>query len=116
MNRIKELRTSNGWRQQDLAARLNTNQQTVGRYETGTRGLDVETILKLCDIFDVTADYLLGRSEIRSFDLSDEEAALLDGFRALSPAGREYVRHSLALAALAHTGEDRTAGDMEAVE
>lgn len=116
MNRIKELRIENNWLQSDLAKKLNTKPQSVSRYETEQRQLDPETILKLCDIFDVTADYLLGRSEVRSFDLSDEEAALLDGFRALSPAGREYVQHSLALAALAHTGEDRTAGDMEAVE
>ena len=103
MNRIKELRIENVWLQADLAARLSTGKNTVSRYETEQRQLDPETILKLCDIFDVTADYLLGRSEVRSFALSPEEAELLEGYRALSDSGREYLRHTLALASLAHT-------------
>lgn len=95
MNRIKELRTSNGWRQQDLAARLNTNQQTVGRYETGTRGLDVETILKLCEIFRCSADYLLGRSDLPSPELSEEETELVLAFRRADDRSREIVRLTL---------------------
>lgn len=87
---------SNGWRQQDLAARLNTNQQTVGRYETGTRGLDVETILKLCEIFGCSADYLLGRSVLSSPELSEEETELVLAFRRADDRSREMVRLALA--------------------
>lgn len=116
MNRIRELRLQNGWRQQDLAARLNTNQQTVGRYETGMRGLDVETILKLCDIFNVTADYLLGRSTVRSLDLSEDELALVDTYRSLSAEGKEYLRHTLALAALAHSEKSGPVSELETAE
>ena len=116
MNRIKELRKQNNWLQIDLAYRLNTKAQTVSRYELGDRGLDVETIHKLCDIFGCSADYLLGRSEIQKFELSEDEAALLEGYRALSPEGKEYVRHSLALAALAHAGKNGAVPDLEAVE
>jgi transcriptional regulator with XRE-family HTH domain len=96
MNRIRELRLQNGWRQQDLAARLNTNQQTVGRYETGTRGLDVETILKLCEIFGCSADYLLGRSALPSPELSEEETELMLAFRRADDRSREMVRLALA--------------------
>lgn len=113
MNRIKELRLQNGWLQSDLAARLNTKPQTVSHYEKGDRGLDVETIFRLCDIFDVTADYLLGRSAVRSFALSADEAELLAGYRALSDSGKEYMRHTLALAALAHTEKSGAVPDME---
>lgn len=96
MNRIKELRIQNGWRQQDLAARLNTNQQTVGRYETGVRGLDVETIFRLCEIFDVSADYLLGRAALPSPELSEEETELVLAFRRADDRSREMVRLALA--------------------
>lgn len=96
MNRIKELRIQNGWRQQDLAARLNTNQQTVGRYETGARGLDVETIFRLCEIFDVSADYLLGRAALPSPELSEEETELVLAFRRADDRSREMVRLALA--------------------
>lgn len=114
MNRIRELRRSRAWRQADLASRLNTNQQTIGRYETEVRGLDVETIGKLCEIFDVSADYLLGFPERGAAPLPAEEQALLEGYRALSPEGKEYVRHSLALASLAHAGKNGAVPDLEA--
>ena len=116
MNRIKELRQQNGWLQSDLATRLQTSRQTIGNYETGQRQLDPETILKLCEIFDVTADYLLGRSVVRSFALSADEAELLAGYRALSDSGKEYMRHTLALAALAHTEKSGAVPDMETAE
>lgn len=116
MNRIRELRQENSWLQTDLAARLNTKPQTVSRYERGDRGLDLETILALCEIFGCTADYLLGRSEIRSFELSADEAALLTGYRRLSGSGKEYVRHSLALAALAHSEKKGAVPDLETAE
>ena len=35
-------------------------------YELGEREPSIETILKLCDYFDVTADYLLGRKDYES--------------------------------------------------
>lgn len=113
MNRIRELRRENKWIQADLAQRLNTKPQTVARYETGERGLDVETIEKLCSIFKCTADYLLGFSNQRSFEITDEEAALLAAYRNLSVSGKEYVMHSLALAALAHSEKNGVVSDME---
>lgn len=112
MNRIKELRKQRGWMQEDLAKALSITRQAVGHYETGLRSLDVETIGKLCEIFDVSADYLLGFPERGAAPLPEDEAALLDGYRALSPEGKEYVRHSLALAALGHAGENRDISDL----
>ena len=113
MNRIRDLRVERGWTQGQLAKMLNTKHQSVSRYEAEERGIDVEVIGKLCEIFGVTADYLLGRSGIRSFDISEEEAQLLDAYRALSPAGREYIRHSLALAALGHSEKSGALSDVE---
>lgn len=114
MNNIRELRKKNGWSQADLAAKLSTTQQSIARYETGQRQLDPETIGALCEIFGCTADYLLGRSQVRSFELAPDEAELLRGYRALSPEGREFIRHSLALAALGHGEKNRAASDLEA--
>lgn len=113
MNRIRELRIERGWTQGHLAQQLNTKQQSVARYEAGERGLDVEMIDKLCEIFGVTADYLLGRSSIRSFDVSEDEARLLDAYRSLSETGREFIRHSVALASLAHSGKNGAVSDVE---
>lgn len=82
MNRIRELRQSKGWTQEDLAKRLKTARQTIGNYETGFRGLDDVTILRLCDIFECTADYLLARSDNPLPEISDADAALLAAFHA----------------------------------
>lgn len=91
MNRIRELRKSHGWLQSELAEKLNTAQQTVGRYETEQRQLDPETIHKLCDIFGCTADYLLGRSEQPAPDLTGEEARLIAAFREADEDARTMV-------------------------
>jgi len=96
MNRIKELRQQNGWLQSDLATRLQTSRQTIGNYETGQRQLDPETILKLCEIFDVSADYLLGRAALPSPELSEEETELVLAFRRADDRSREMVRLALA--------------------
>lgn len=92
MNRIRELRTARGWRQSDLAKKLNTTPQSVARYETEERGLDVDTILMLCDIFGCTADYLLGRSLLPTADLTEEEAALLLAWRSAEPHIKDGIR------------------------
>ena len=103
MNRIKELRTRMGWRQDELAAKLSKSRQAVGNYETGTRGLDEETIHQCCEIFGVTADYLLGRSIQPGSPISDEEWQLLAAYRAADDDARALVR--LALKRFAEPGE-----------
>lgn len=96
MNRIRELRKNQGWLQSDLANRLNTTAVSIGRYETEQRQLDPETILKLCEIFGCSADYLLGRSVLPSPELSEEETELLLAFRRADDRSREMVRLALA--------------------
>ena len=96
MNRIKQLRQGNGWLQADLAKKLQTSRQAIGNYETGERSPDVETILKLCEIFGCSADYLLGRSALPSPDLSEEELELVLAFRRADDRSREMVRLALA--------------------
>lgn len=114
MNRIKELRQERKMKQSELGKLLRCTPTAVSNYETGFRSPDIETIHKLCEIFGCTSDYLLGRSEIRSFELTPDEAELLRGYRALSPEGREFIRHSLALAALGHTQKNGAVSGLEA--
>lgn len=61
--RLKELRKSKGISQLKLAMDLSMNQNTVSRYETGSHQADYETLIKIADYFDVSIDYLLGRTE-----------------------------------------------------
>ena len=58
--RIKEIRQEKGLTQSQLAEMLSTTQSTVGKYEREEIQLTVDTIIKICKVFEVSADYLLG--------------------------------------------------------
>jgi len=42
---------------------LNMNQNSISRYETGEREADYKTLIAFADYFNVSIDYLLGRTE-----------------------------------------------------
>lgn len=64
--RLAELRKKRKISQLKLALDLNMNQNTISRYENHEREADYETLIKLADYFDVSLDYLLGRSDENS--------------------------------------------------
>ena len=61
--RLKELRKARKITQIKLAMDLNMNQNTISRYENGTRQADYQTLILLADYFDVSIDYLLERTD-----------------------------------------------------
>ena len=61
--RLKELRKKKGISQLRLATELNTTQNTISRYETGEREPGITELIKLADYFNVSVDYLIGRTE-----------------------------------------------------
>ncbi len=61
--RLKELRKARHITQEKLAMDLNTNQNTISRYETGEREADYRTLILLADYFNVSIDYLLERTD-----------------------------------------------------
>ena len=63
MLRLKELRTKHRISQVKLAMDLNMNQNSISRYENGEREADYETLIALADYFNVSVDYLLGRTD-----------------------------------------------------
>ena len=60
--RLKELRTSKGILQLKLALDLGMNQNSISRYENHEREADYATLIKFADYFNVSLDYLLGRT------------------------------------------------------
>ena len=61
--RLRELRKAQGISQLKLAMDLNTNQNTISRYETGEREPGITELITLADYFDVSVDYLLKRTD-----------------------------------------------------
>ena len=60
--RLKEIRTKRKISQVRLAMDLNMAQNTISRYERGQREADYETLIMFADYFNVSVDYLLGRT------------------------------------------------------
>ncbi len=70
-NRIRELRKNMNLSQEGLAAILCTSQQAVSRIENGAYDIPTDLLVKMADSFNVTTDYILGRSDIKR-DLSGQ--------------------------------------------
>ncbi len=62
-NRIRDLREDMDLRQSDLAEKTGIDQRTISNYETGKTAPDAYALIRLADFFDVSIDYLLGRTQ-----------------------------------------------------
>ena len=62
--RLLALRKVYGYTQRQVAQMLGISQPSYIRYENGTAQPSLESLSALADIFDVSADYLIGRREI----------------------------------------------------
>lgn len=62
--RLKEIRKSKGISQLKMAIDLNTNQNTISRYETGEREPGINELIQIADYFNISVDYLLERTDI----------------------------------------------------
>ena len=96
LNRLKELRAERNMKQSDLAKLLNLSSSAVSNYETNYREIDAPTIRTLCGIFDCTADYLLGISDLRTTELTVEEQELVAAWRRTPKEIRNIIDAALA--------------------
>ena len=60
---IRNLREDVDQTQTQLADYLNVKQTTYSKYELGKINIPVEVLIKLADYYDVTIDYIVGRSK-----------------------------------------------------
>ncbi|MCI5691167.1 MAG: helix-turn-helix domain-containing protein [Clostridiales bacterium] len=63
--RIRDLREDADLTQQQVAAALLCDQSLYSKYERGLRTLPLELAVKLADLYQVSLDYLVGRSDRR---------------------------------------------------
>ncbi len=57
--KIAKLRRESGWSQEELAERLEVSRQSVSKWESGVSQPDVDRIVAMSRLFDVSTDYLL---------------------------------------------------------
>lgn len=61
--RLKELRDKRKMSQVRLGVELGINQDVISRYENIEREADYQTLLDIADFFNVSLDYLFGRTD-----------------------------------------------------
>ena len=71
--RLRILRENKGYNQEKLANMCGLSTSTIGMYEQGRRQPDNDTLVKLADIFDVSIDYLLGKTEVKKYEKPYED-------------------------------------------
>lgn len=57
---IRDLREDNDYTQEEVAQYLGTSQTMYARYERGANELPIRHLMKLCSLYNVSADYILG--------------------------------------------------------
>ena len=100
--RLKTLRKERGLRQVDLAGEMGVAQTTIANYEQHTRFPDEATLRRIANYFDVSLDYLLGRSDVHGLEGAAGAIGTsgANSVERLSPLAKTYVERLL--------GGDRT--------
>lgn len=101
---IRIYREKNGMLQSELGKKLNVSAQAISKWELGKAEPDSGNIAKMCDMFDVTADELIGRISAEqaralkdSFGLLMDEKRILQLYRELTDEGKAKVFEYLLL-------------------
>lgn len=61
--RLRELREKNKWNQEEVAKKCNLVLRTYRRYETGESEPQASALVKMADFYNVSIDYLTGRTD-----------------------------------------------------
>lgn len=63
-DRLQALRKSQNLSQEQLAEKLDVSRQAISKWESGQANPDINNILKLSDIYEVSTDYILTGKEL----------------------------------------------------
>ena len=79
-NRIRELREAKLLSQDQLAEKLNVTKQAISQYERGVRKPSMPMLEALCDFFNVSSDYLLGKDDVTIRLVDADELKALEAY------------------------------------
>ncbi len=78
--RLKALRTKKNLTQKQLAEKINVTHVSISGYESGNRSPDTDTLQRLADFFEVSTDYLLGRTDVPAFTSQERDDVSFQAF------------------------------------
>ena len=98
--KLRSLRVENGLTQKELAARIKSTDKNIWAYEKGLATPPIEILSAYADFFEVSVDYLLGRTDDLGTmvplsvpsHISSEEQKLLEGYRKLPPNLQQTIQ------------------------
>lgn len=83
--RLRLLRIEKGMTQQDVADYLGISRGTISKYETGELEPNVDTLVKLANMYHVSLDYLVGKTNERVSLDNDKPSEFERRFNSLGP-------------------------------
>lgn len=66
--RIKELRLEQGRTQVNVSTMIGIDQSYYSKYERGAQNITLEAIIKIARLYNVSVDYLIGRTDKRELN------------------------------------------------
>lgn len=99
--RIKQLRTERQWTQEYVCEKLNISSGALSRYETSMyEPKSLELVKDFANLFNVSTDYLLGKTDIRNPQQSNipEIRVIERGAKNMSQKDREKMVNMIKLA------------------
>lgn len=93
---ISELRKEKGLSQKEVAAKLGISQALLSHYEKGIRECGQSFLVRIADFYDVSCDYLLGRTNERN-DVQAVVANLLTINKDFEATSKTYIKAAMIL-------------------
>jgi len=93
--RLRELRENNNLSQLEMANSISCSRKSLSNYELGMREPDFDMLIRICDFFNITIDFLLGRTDIpkryKEMDIDSKTEKLLYYFDKLPEQYKDDV-------------------------
>ena len=100
-NRLYQLRKQKGLSQEELASRLNVSRQTVSKWEVGDSTPDMEKLVAMSALFDVSLDQLvLGKEAPKTDAPAKSELVTAISEKVLTPDNKKKAKSALKIAAI----------------
>lgn len=101
-NRLYQLRKQKGFSQEELANRLNVSRQTVSKWEVGDSTPDMEKLVAISDLFDVSLDMLIMGKEAPVPEAAPAKSELVDVInqKVLTPDNKKKAKSALKIAGI----------------
>lgn len=94
-NRLKDLREDSDKSQKEIAEIIKTSCAYYGAYELGKRDIPFERVIELAKYYDVSLDYIAGRTNdkggLRSMQIDQDEKKLLSLFRRINRQQKNII-------------------------